>query len=34
MATLLGKSDTRVQLAFPKSEYANTILDMDFKIAE
>ena len=34
MATLIGKSDTRIQLAFPKSEYPNTILDMDFKIEE
>ena len=34
MSTLIGKSDTHIQLAFPKSEYPNTILDMDFKIME
>ena len=34
MSTLIGKSDTQVSLPITKSEYSNTVLELDFKLVE
>jgi hypothetical protein len=34
MSTLIGKSDTQISLAISKSEYTNTLLELDFKLVE
>jgi hypothetical protein len=34
MSTLIGKVDAHLTLPLPKSEYGNTVLELEFKLLE